>query len=281
MRASQFLFKLYASLPGRFLQRPLYRIYTGIRRLDRRRTVVTEIDGITYDLDLTQDIDSNLYFKGCHEPWTTAFINNSVKPGMVALDIGANVGAHALRLAKLVGPAGRVIAFEPMSWAFAKLKRNASLNAGFNLTLENIGLADFEGTRRLKIASRVPLDPGKGDFDEEDIRLMRLDDYLSERPVERVDFIKIDVDGMDYKVLRGAAASLRRYRPLMIAELAPAYLAKYGDSPAALLELLSSLAYEFSLETEPERRLTTPAEVMARRPPVPSSNLICWPSNKP
>jgi FkbM family methyltransferase len=281
MRASQFLFKLYAALPGRFLQQPLYQIYTRIRRLDRRRSVVTEIDGIHYNLDLTQDIDSNIYYKGVYEPRTAAFITEQVKPGMVALDIGANIGAHALRLAKMVGPTGRVIAFEPMSWAYARLKRNASLNAGYPLTLEKIGLADFDGTRRVRIAPRFSLNRGKDDFDEEDIRFMRLDDYLAGQAVERVDFVKIDVDGFDYKVLRGAEASLRKHRPLMIAELAPVYLARYGDSAVALLELLHGLAYEFSLEAEPEKRLTTPAEVMARLPPVPGSNIICWPSSAP
>jgi FkbM family methyltransferase len=242
---------------------------------------VTEIDGITYDLDLTHDIDSNIYFKGCHEPRTTAFINKHVKPGMVALDIGANIGAHTLRLAKLVGAAGRVYAFEPTSWAYAKLQHNAALNAGYQLTLEKIGLADFDGTRRLRIGTRFLLNRGKEDFDEEDIRFMRLDDYLAGQAVERVDFVKIDVDGFDYKVLSGAVASLRQHRPLMIAELAPRYLAGQGDSAVALLELLHGLGYEFSLEAEPEQRLTTPAEVMARLPPKPASNFICWPPSAP
>jgi FkbM family methyltransferase len=288
MRASQFLFKLYAALehfvpplgPGRFLQRPLYQVYNCLRRLDRRRSVVTVIDGITYDLDLTQDIDSNIYYKGCYEPSTTAFITRHVRTGMVALDIGANIGAHALRLAKLVGPSGRVIAFEPTSWAFARLQRNASLNAGFNLTLEKLGLGDFDGTRRTRIVSRMPLERIKQDYDQEDIRFMRLDDYLAGQAFARVDFIKLDVDGFDYKVLAGAAASLRTHRPLMIAEIAPVYLARYGDSAQALLELLHALAYEFSLEAKPARRLTTPPDVLSSLPARASSNVICWPPSR-
>jgi FkbM family methyltransferase len=280
MRASQFLFKLYAALPGRIFQRPLYRLYTRLRRLDRRQSVVTSINGITYDLDLTQDVDSNIYFKGCYEPWTTAFITRHVKPGMLALDIGANIGAHALRLARLVGPTGRVIAFEPSSWAFARLQRNASLNAGYNLSLENIGLADFNGSRRLKIAPRMPLHRRRYAFDEEEIVFKRLDDYLAEHAAARIDFIKLDVDGFDYKVLAGATATLQASRPLMIAEVAPAYLARFGDTAEALLGLLDALDYEFSTEAESAKRLTTPTAVLSGLPARWSSNVICWPPSR-
>jgi hypothetical protein len=72
-------------------------------------------------------------------------------------------------------------------------------------------------------------------------------------------------------------ATLRTHRPLMIAELAQTYLAEFGDSVEALLDLLHGLGYEFSLETDLDRRLATPAEVIARLPPILSINVICWP----
>jgi FkbM family methyltransferase len=278
MRASQLLFRLYSVLPIHFMRRPIYQIYTRIRRLDRRQSVVTTIDGIVYDLDLTQDIDSNIYFRGCHEPTTTETIAHLVKPGMVVFDIGANIGAHTLRLAKLVGVTGKVVAFEPTRWAFAKLTRNASLNPTLNLKLENMGLADFNGNRQVRIRTRWTLGrEGPNDVEEESFHFVRLDDYVSGHGVDRLDFMKLDVDGSEYKVLAGAASTLKLCQPIIILEIAPAVLEKFGDSPEALLELLHASGYQFSLETDLSRRLASTAEVLASLPAGWSNNLICWP----
>src|SRR5215203_3293686 len=85
-------------------------------------------DCITYDLDLTQGIDFAIYLGGMFERNTAIALGKLTKPASLVLDIGANIGAHTLRLAKLVGPEGRVMAFEPTDFAFRKLRRNLELN---------------------------------------------------------------------------------------------------------------------------------------------------------
>lgn len=117
---------------GRRLARPsrglLARGHVAYHRATKGRYVIATIDRINYDLDLHEYIDSALYFRGCFEPTTTAAIKRLCRPGMTILDIGANVGAHTLRFAKLVGERGRVVAFEPMPWPRARLQRNLELN---------------------------------------------------------------------------------------------------------------------------------------------------------
>jgi tRNA G37 N-methylase Trm5 len=91
------------------------------------RTVVAR-DGITYDLDLAQGIDFAIFLGNIYERQTKSALRKLVSPGSLVLDIGANIGAHTLHLAQLVGPGGRVMAFEPTDFAFRKLGRNLELN---------------------------------------------------------------------------------------------------------------------------------------------------------
>src|SRR3979411_2156168 len=91
------------------------------------RTIVIR-DDVTYDLDLSQGIDFAIYLGNIYERQTKAALRNLVPPASLVLDIGANIGAHTLHLAQLVGPNGRVIAFEPTEFAFRKLSRNLELN---------------------------------------------------------------------------------------------------------------------------------------------------------
>ncbi len=117
-KLSRALFRLYSLLPGKPFYGLLHHLYVRYRGLNKRRNVIARIDGITYELDLTQYIDSTIYFQGSFEAETTAVIERLVEPGMVVLDIGANIGSHTLRLARLVGQNGLVIAFEPMLAAY-------------------------------------------------------------------------------------------------------------------------------------------------------------------
>ncbi|MBX6324228.1 MAG: FkbM family methyltransferase, partial [Rhodospirillaceae bacterium] len=83
--------------------------------------------GVRWELDLREGIDLAVYLN-LYERATSRAIARHLRAGAVALDIGANIGAHTLPMARRVGPAGRVVAFEPTDYAFAKLRRNVGLN---------------------------------------------------------------------------------------------------------------------------------------------------------
>src|SRR4051812_4172311 len=103
------------------IARALYRFVRAGRALAGRRSDGQKVvrDGIAYELDLSQGIDFAIYLGGIFERDTARALARLVEPSSLVLDIGANIGAHTLRLAKLVGPHGRVLAFEPTDFAFA------------------------------------------------------------------------------------------------------------------------------------------------------------------
>ena len=224
--------------------RPAYRAYLWA---NQRNSVVANVDGITYDFDLREYIDSAMYYDGCFEPVTTAAINKLCRQGMTVIDIGANIGCHTLRFAKLAGPSGKVIAFEPMSWANAKLMRNLELNTFENVVVEKVALSDRKDSRtgyfRSSWVTGTTSNPVS--VEKQLISFTTLDSYLTDHKVERVDFIKLDVDGHEFKTLRGAAGTLAAHHPLIIMELQPDLLERNGDDPAAMINFLSELDYLF------------------------------------
>jgi FkbM family methyltransferase len=211
--------------------------------------IQVERHGATFELDLTEFIDKALHDQGCFEPTTTAVLARLARPGMTVLDIGANIGAHTLHLALRVGPNGRVFAFEPMSEAFCKLRRNAELNPTVsNLTLNHMALGTENGTLQADFNHSWPVDGNYREVQPESVPVRRLDDYLTEQGVARVGLIKLDVDGFEHKILRGAARTLRDHRPVLVMELCNYTLERVGDTVAAMLSDLAAADYCFYFE---------------------------------
>jgi FkbM family methyltransferase len=232
--------------------------------------------GIVYDLDLSQGIDFAIYLGGTFERSTATALERLVLPSSLELDIGANIGAHTLHLAQLVGPQGKVIAFEPTNFAFSKLKRNLELNPtlGARVEVRQCFLTrDDQIDVPTNIYSSWPLAPEPGLHAKHLGRPMRteaaiarsLDSILNERQGPKVDLIKLDVDGFECDVLRGATAMLRDAQPVFVMELAPYVLEESGSSLDELLSFFIPHGYAFYNEsnykllpsnaTEPQRSI--------------------------
>jgi FkbM family methyltransferase len=248
--------------PFRGLLVRLLRAYS----LRRREVVTATIDGIRYRLDLSEMIDSNVLLLGGHEPKTMATVRRHVSGGDIALDIGANAGYYTLPLAQCVGPTGRVFAFEPTQWAYEKLQVNLGLNDFTNIQAEKLALTDSPGRREVSssetafraswpLAGRPQSRPG------EVVEFVTLDDYLRDNNVEAVDFLKVDVDGFELRVVRGAVETLRRFRPSMLIEIGKATEAEVGDDPLELVRLLDELGYTF-YDDEGRMRFQSPEAVV-------------------
>jgi FkbM family methyltransferase len=142
-----------------------------------------------------------------------------IRPGAVVLDVGANIGAHTIPLAQLAGPGGAVVAFEPQPILHRILCANLVLNSIPNALTYAMALGNSQGTCLIPI-----LDYSKfGNFggvsmdvveEGEPVPLGRLDDFH----LERVDFIKLDVEGFESQVLEGAADTIHRCHPVMYVE---------------------------------------------------------------
>lgn len=214
----------------------------------RPSTAVKTIKGVTYELDLSDAIGASLYYSGTFEAKTERLIESRVGPGMVAIDIGANFGYHTFRLAQAVGPSGRVLAFEPMAEAWSRLCSNVERNEFAQLSCVRVGLSDRdEGVTNVAFTSHYDID-GTGHAEPEQVRVTTLDVLVGEAKCPRVDFIKLDVDGYEGKVLRGSTATLTAWHPDVLFEVSPGAMAVHGDSATELLGFLVELGYRISDE---------------------------------
>lgn len=211
--------------------------------------------GIRYELDLAQGIDFAI-FMGGFEADTMAACARYIKPGNTVLDIGANIGAITLELAKAVRPRGRVLAFEPTKFAFDKLSRNIRLNPDLSPRIQAVqtflGAADDDKAPP-EIHSSWPL-AGGTDLHVKHLgeakttagaSMRRLDTILAENGIGRVDVVKLDVDGFECEVLAGAEKLFATSAPVFFIELAPYVHAERGHSFKQFLAMFSSRGYKF------------------------------------
>jgi len=212
--------------------------------------------GIRWSLDLREGIDFAIWLLGAFEPGTLRSYARLLREGDVALDIGANIGAHTLHIARGVGERGRVIAIEPTDFAFGKLRRNLALNPvlAARVDTRQALLVAPGGAKEPEpvyaswpLAARDDLHPlHLGQLmSTSGARALSLDELLAPLALERIDFIKIDIDGHECAALSGARDALLRYRPVIVMELAPYVLRERDTDLAELLGLLAPVGYRF------------------------------------
>ena len=165
-----------------------------------------------------------LYFYGTHdERYVVTKLLKLIKPGDICWDIGANIGFYTCLLASRVADDGAVVAFEPAARTCGYLQENVSLNQFTNVTVVNKGLGNKQEQRHLHYSEAglaegtASLKYANGRAASERVALDTVDSLLRELPVP--DFIKIDVEGYQLEVLRGAEHCLKTYTPLLMAEL--------------------------------------------------------------
>lgn len=166
----------------------------------------------------TNEIERVL-ISGRYEPELIRTIHQWVKPGDHALDIGANVGAITLALAKQVGPSGCVSAFEPGPPFFDRLRANVALNPALQkvVRLNRVGLSDEKGELLWGEDQVFPGNARLGQGGTTPVPVTTLDQFFA-TPPPRLDFMKIDVEGMELRVLRGAQKTIAQFKPLIVFE---------------------------------------------------------------
>lgn len=169
-----------------------------------------------------------------------------VRPGDLVADVGAHYGSYTLPLARLVGPAGRVLALEPARHAHAVLTHNVALNRLGQVTPLRAAAGDRAGRAVLHDHpdhSRAQLASGGSDgpAGSEGVEVVALDRVLP--PGRRLSLLKVDAEGSEGACLRGAARTLERDTPVVLFEYAPATAAAAGTSPDAAWQHLADLGY--------------------------------------
>ena len=195
-------------------------------------------------------------FREHYEPELT-FLEKILSPGNVFVDAGANFGIYTLVASKLVGEAGRVVAFEPTAQSFAILRQNIALNGLKNIVTFSTALSEKPGKACLyhgpdpvrNSLGKAPSWAGEA----EEVATESLDNILRQAFIERVDVIKIDVEGAEELVLRGANHTITTMRPIVIFEINPEASACLDLPAHGASKLLKSLGYEFLIIDEQAR----------------------------
>lgn len=218
----------------------------------------TEVFGYQMKLELGDYIQRSIYL-GTFEPSESAQVRKYLKPGMTFVDVGANVGYYTLLAASLVGPRGRVLAFEPSPYAFDRLVETITRNNLSQVCAVQSGLSDGLGEGRLflpdALGNHSPSMVPNGGGRPINVRVRRLDDWLAEHEVDRVDLMKIDVEGFEPNVIKGAAKYIQRGRVrAILCEFNKYWLELNGSSPSQLYDLLTSSGFVLA-QGEPDSDL--------------------------
>ncbi len=249
-------------LPSRYnlaLARAAFRgIKRGRRALGRSDDVArVERGGLEWELDLREGLDLTIYVTGMFQRFVVGACRRWLRPGDVAIDVGANMGAHTLHLARAVGREGKVIAIEPTAYPFSRLLRNLALNpelAARTMAIQAFVVSDYARDIPETLQSSWPVDGfrpdqhpihmGAGQTTEAAVKL-KLDDLISKIGRDRIDLIKLDVDGAEWEVLSGANALLDRFHPTIVIEVAPFVLKEFGVDTREMLGSMVSRGYRF------------------------------------
>ena len=205
--------------------------------------------------DLKADIDTTYVIEramlsGRYDPQTLDVIAKLVRPGDVCMDVGANIGAIAFALAKRAGPEGQVLAFEPGKLTFDRLRANLALNPRVaNIVPLQLGLSDRDGTlywheheNNRGSANLSGETQGNGIA----VPVTTVDGFFLKRPAARLDFVKIDVESMEYEVIKGGMRTWEALKPILYYETLPAFEA-FRKQPVFkwIEDLLKPLGYSF------------------------------------
>lgn len=210
--------------------------------------------GFTWDYFVSDFVRRNGYW----EKDVQSIISGHLKPGDVAVDIGANIGCHTALMAHIVGPKGRVHSVEPVEYLFRSLTEMVAFNKFEQVTLHKIAMSNKTGSANIRLATS---NPGGNSLTQEPFATLSrpseppgveqvvsrtMDEYLL--PVcDRCDFIKIDVEGHEGAVLEGSREFIRRHRPTVLFEFAPQSLRNQGADPISLLNHFCSLGMTLSV----------------------------------
>jgi FkbM family methyltransferase len=212
--------------------------------------------GTTVDVVLGNDNSLCLYVCGSFEPNEFAFLERVMKPGMVFVDVGANDGYYTLFAAQRVGPSGRVVAVEPSTRERANLEHNIARNGLGNVTVIPLALGAACGTAELCLAQsahsghntlgRFANDGVKAESVEQ-VTVRTLDSLAGEVLLDRIDVMKIDVEGAEASVIAGARDVLAATKPLIVLEISDKALRGQGSDAKQLIALLRELDYEIAV----------------------------------
>jgi FkbM family methyltransferase len=207
------------------------------------------------------------YFPETYEAENFEFLSKSCKPGAVIIDIGAHIGLFSVIASQVTGKTGKVYAFEPAPSTYALLQKTVGINHAEQV-IETFQKA--VGKETGKITFFVSDDQAdnsnslvnyKADRSLHgiDVAVTSIDNFVKEKNITSLNFIKIDVEGAEYDTLRGAADTFRNLKPVCIVAIHPEPITAKGDKLEDIYDFIASCNYRITLD----KKEFTKAELLA------------------
>lgn len=222
-------------------------------------------------------IEHTILTTGTYEDEINKLIRISLKPGDVALDIGANIGLQSIRMSQCVGSKGVVYAFEPLKHIQQKFTNNIALNKCANVTMFPFALSDTDGDTQVSINEHIwnqgsfSLGQHQGGTSTQQIAIKAGDGIPEIGQLQQLDLIKIDVEGFEFHVLRGLKNTLQKHKPRIIFEYDSNYWASVQQNITDCYHFLTELNYSvYQVTSVGCELITTPGAIAG-------GNLFCLP----
>lgn len=232
---------------------PSLRKYMAHRRLLPWKSVICDGPGFRLRIrpPRTSVIGSSVYLSGIWEPEMTAAVQQNVQNGWHVLDVGADIGYYSLLFASRCGPQGAVAAFEPDPEPWPILLENIAMFDYPIIRPFPLALSDHRGHGMMKRAGRGQMFPDreKEGTDTSTVEMLPLGDVWPRLAWDRLDLVKIDVEGAEMSVLRGMEKILEEYRPQLVIEIHPYQLREVFHSSAE--EVISFLTEKYPYRLTP------------------------------
>lgn len=219
-------------------------------------------NGINYKLSLDNYNDFILFYGVNNQNKDVMY--SLIKDGDVVLDIGTNIGEVILNIAKK-NINGKIYGFEPVDYNYEKLITNISLNNFKNIIISKLALSDKKETLFYKekkghsggisMNKEVNMDNNYKTIDS-----VTLDEFVKEKRLDKIDFVKVDIEGFEMNFLQGAKETIKQFKPKLFFEIDEKKLIQQKTSPEELMEEIRFLGYkildvESSIEIKPNERI--------------------------
>ncbi len=260
-------------------------VYEGYRRTAAasrpKPTTTVSVFGDRFQVDFDSWLEWQVWAFGTYEKQLGEFLGTILRPGDTALDIGANFGVHTIRMAKLVGASGLVIAVEAAPSVAQRLTDNVKLNGLSNVQVVQSAVTETSGDD-VTLHEPAPDDPNKGRAsllgheyltgETHEVSTVTVDNLVS-GPIR---LMKIDVEGAEIGVLNGAKNTISTHRPVVIFEFNHC-LVKSGLSP---LDYFRPLDYELLVMMSSRHPVTGATRLLLVKPdsaPAGNLNILAMP----
>ena len=205
-------------------------------------------DQIHYRLDISDYMEHAIYF-GINDgvDFDRRVLYSLINENYICFDIGANIGETTMNFARLA-PKGKVFSFEPVPFLFQRLKTNLELNNFPSVFLNNLAVSDKEEELFFEKpvdnnSAGISLNKEKSNTSQV-VHSTTIDLFVSANNIDKIDFMKIDVEGFEYFVINGGLNTLKKFKPVLFIEIDNKNLSKNNSSEKELLsQLKNDLGY--------------------------------------